>query len=128
MTDHARQQLTEIRSRDELRALAHELKHARHRAGMTQQQVAARMGTAQSNIARLESGRHVPTIRQIQEFARATNTMLSIHLTDLPMKGTSVPRSRQKSFDVLDTILSRRRLIRTGAAASAVAAIGAISA
>ncbi|CAM3824526.1 helix-turn-helix domain-containing protein [Roseateles saccharophilus] len=39
---------------------ARELVVARARAGLTQEQVAERMGTTQSTVARLESGRRPP--------------------------------------------------------------------
>ena len=38
---------------------------------MSQAQVAERMGTTQSTVARLESGRHPPSLRTVQRFAQA---------------------------------------------------------
>lgn len=52
-------------------ALARELIAARTRAGLSQDQVAERMGTTQSVIARLESGKQPPSMRTIRRFARA---------------------------------------------------------
>jgi DNA-binding XRE family transcriptional regulator len=51
--------------------LARELIAARTRAGLTQAQVAGRMGTTQSVVARLESGR-LPSLRTLLRYARAT--------------------------------------------------------
>jgi predicted transcriptional regulator len=51
--------------------VARELIAARSRAGLTQGQVAARMGTTQSVIARLESGRRAPSLRTVQRYAHA---------------------------------------------------------
>jgi transcriptional regulator with XRE-family HTH domain len=44
---------------------------ARARAGLSQAEVAARMGTTQSVIARLESGKRLPSLRTVERFARA---------------------------------------------------------
>ena len=51
---------------------------ARTRAGLTQEELAARMETSQSAIARLESGRAKPSARTRERFARATGTRLHI--------------------------------------------------
>jgi predicted transcriptional regulator len=44
---------------------------ARARAGLSQAEVAARMGTTQSVIARLESGRRQPSWQTIRRYAAA---------------------------------------------------------
>ena len=62
---------------DEL-ALASAIAEARGRAGLTQEEVAGRMQTTQSNIARLEAGRTVPSTRTLERFARAVGTRLKI--------------------------------------------------
>ena len=49
--------------------LARELIAARTQAGLTQGEVAARMGTTQSVVARIESGRGTPSMRTGQRFA-----------------------------------------------------------
>ena len=59
-------------------ALANTLIEARTRADLTQEQVAAAMGTKQEAIARLESGRHMPSTRTLERFAEATGTELRI--------------------------------------------------
>lgn len=50
---------------------ARELIAARSLAGLTQSEVAQRMGTTQSVIARLESGKQAPSLRTVQRYARA---------------------------------------------------------
>ena len=55
-------------------SLAGELIAARVRAGLTQTQLAQRMGTTQSAIARLESGARLPSVRTILRFAKATDS------------------------------------------------------
>lgn len=61
-------------------AVARELIQARNRAGLSQAQVAKRMGTTQSAIARLESGRRSPSMRTLARFAEATGTRAEIRL------------------------------------------------
>ena len=51
--------------------IARALIAARARAGLTQAQVAARMGTTPSVVPRLESGR-LPSIRTLERYAKAT--------------------------------------------------------
>jgi ribosome-binding protein aMBF1 (putative translation factor) len=59
-------------------ALASALIKARGDADMTQEQVAAAMGTTQAVVARLESGRVLPSTRTLERFAKATRTRLRI--------------------------------------------------
>ncbi len=59
-------------------ALAAALIEARSKADMTQAEVAEAMGTTQAVVARLESGRNMPSTRTLQRFASATNTRLRI--------------------------------------------------
>ncbi len=51
--------------------MARELIAARSRAGLTQNDVAQRMGTTQSVVARLEGGKGVPSMRTVQRYAQA---------------------------------------------------------
>ena len=60
--------------------LARELIAARIRAGLTQAEVADRMGTTQSVIARLESGSQMPSVNTLLKFARATRSRPIIKL------------------------------------------------
>lgn len=59
-------------------AVASALIQARSSAAMTQQEVAEAMGTTQAVIARLESGRSMPSTRTLARFAEATRTRLRI--------------------------------------------------
>jgi DNA-binding XRE family transcriptional regulator len=54
--------------------LARELIAARVRAGLTQAELAQRMGTTQSAIARLESGARLPSVKTLLRFAKATKS------------------------------------------------------
>lgn len=58
---------------------------ARARAGLSQAELAKRMKTTQSAIARLESGRAKPSTRTLQRFAEATGHRLKISFE--PVKG-----------------------------------------
>jgi ribosome-binding protein aMBF1 (putative translation factor) len=58
--------------------LAAALIKARGNADMTQEDVAVAMGTTQAVIARLESGRTMPSTRTLQRYAKATGTRLRI--------------------------------------------------
>ncbi len=51
---------------------------ARTHAGLTQEELAARMGTTQSVIARLEGGRSKPSTTTLEKLAKATGTRLKI--------------------------------------------------
>lgn len=61
-------------------AVARQLIEARTRAGLTQQELADRMGTTQPVIARLESGRQKPTTKTLERFAKATGSKVEIRL------------------------------------------------
>ena len=61
-------------------ALVHALIKARTRAGLTQQQVAERMGTTQSSVARMESGSGFPSLTSIKKYAEATDSKIDINL------------------------------------------------
>jgi len=61
-------------------AIARELIAARVRAGLTQDEIAKRMDTTQSSIARLESGRTLPSMRTLARYATATGSRAVIKL------------------------------------------------
>jgi len=61
-------------------ALAAQLIEARARAGLTQAELAERMGTSQSAVARLESGKTLPSVATLEKLAAATGSRLRIAL------------------------------------------------
>ncbi len=63
--------------------LARELIAARMKAGLTQGDVAARMGTTQSVVARIESGRGTPSMRTVQRFASAVGARAVVRMEPL---------------------------------------------
>lgn len=60
--------------------LARELIAARARAGLTQEQLADKMQTTQSTIARMESGRSLPSLRTLARYAEATGSRAVVRL------------------------------------------------
>jgi transcriptional regulator with XRE-family HTH domain len=50
----------------------------RNRAGLTQEDLARKMGTTQPVVARLESGRSKPSMRTLERLADATDSRLLI--------------------------------------------------
>ena len=60
--------------------LARELIAARTKAKLTQKQLAQKMKTSQSAIARLESGESNPSISLLKRYADATGTQLKVEL------------------------------------------------
>lgn len=61
-------------------ALASQLIEARKKAQLTQDEVAKRMGTTQSVVARLESGRPMPSLRSLKRYAQAVNSKVEIRV------------------------------------------------
>lgn len=70
--------VAEYNALDEEFLLADTLISARASAGLTQEQLAAEMGTTQAVVARLESGKVLPSTRTLQRFAKATGSKLRI--------------------------------------------------
>jgi ribosome-binding protein aMBF1 (putative translation factor) len=58
--------------------LASAVMDVRGRAGLTQQELARKMGTTQPVVARLESGRTRPSMRTLERLAEATGSRLVI--------------------------------------------------
>ncbi len=61
-------------------AVIGEMVEARQAAGLTQAEIALRMGTSQSVIARLENARHMPTIDMMTRYAAAIGRRVSVRL------------------------------------------------
>lgn len=76
-----------------------EILKARAAAGLTQADVAARIGTTQSAVARLESasGRHSPSIATLQRYASALGYKLRVRLIKGHGLTTHATRTRAKS-------------------------------
>ena len=64
--------------------MARELIAARNKARLTQGEVAQRMGTTQSVVARLESGKRMPSMRTVQRYAQAIGARAVVRLERVP--------------------------------------------
>jgi DNA-binding XRE family transcriptional regulator len=60
--------------------IAIELIKARLRAKLSQAELAARMGTSQSTVARLESGQVLPSTKTLLRYAEATGCKVEVRL------------------------------------------------
>jgi transcriptional regulator with XRE-family HTH domain len=63
--------------------LASAVTDVRSRAGLTQAELARKMGTTQPVVARLESGRTRPSMRTLERLAEATGSRLLISFEPL---------------------------------------------
>ncbi len=63
-------------------ALASALIEARAKAGLSQAQLAKRMGTTQPFIARMESGRQLPSSTSLLKLAKATGLKLRLSFVE----------------------------------------------
>lgn len=61
-------------------AIAKAVIAARNRAGLTQADLARKMGTTQPVVARMEGGRVQPSLRTLHRLAQATGSKLIIRL------------------------------------------------
>ena len=60
--------------------MARELVAARNKAGLTQSDVAQRMGTTQSAVARMVGGSRLPSIRTVLRYAKAVGCRAVVKL------------------------------------------------
>ena len=74
-------------------ALAKALLSARSHAGLTQSQVARRMKTTQTAVARLEGGRLNPSTRTLARYAKATGHRLVIGFEPVEKKQRRTKRA-----------------------------------
>ena len=75
---------------------------ARMRSGLTQSQIAERMGTSQSAVARLEGGRSNPSMRTLERYAEATGTRVRIWLEPVETDALPVPIKNKTSNQRLE--------------------------
>jgi transcriptional regulator with XRE-family HTH domain len=70
----------EYEALDEEFSIAEVLIEARTKANLNQEQVARRMGTTQSIVARLESGHPLPSLRSLRRYASVVGSKVEIRL------------------------------------------------
>ncbi len=78
-------------------AIAREMIEARARAGLTQDELASRMDTSRTVIARLESGRSLPSTRTLKRFAAATGSRLAISFVPVKEERGRKPRAAARA-------------------------------
>ncbi|MBS3975044.1 MAG: helix-turn-helix transcriptional regulator [Actinobacteria bacterium] len=67
--------------------LVRELLSARTNAGLTQEEVAASMGTTKSAVSRLEgAGKHSPSVSTLKKYAQAVGCDVEIRLVPAPRR------------------------------------------
>lgn len=64
--------------------IGHRIKEAREEAGLTQEQIAPRVGISLSSYCRYEQGVTEPSVKRLQQIATATGKPLSFFFTDVP--------------------------------------------
>ncbi len=78
-----------------------ELLRARRDAGLTQAEVAERMGTQPSVVARLEAGggrqKHSPSIATLQRYAEAVGCRLEIRMVRAPASRAKISNRRSRT-------------------------------
>ena len=89
-------------------AIAREMIEARTRAALTQDELASRMDTSRTVIAKLERGRTLPSTRTLQRFAVATGSRLTISFS--PVKEDEGLKTRDAGV----TIKSKKRVADHG--------------
>lgn len=71
--------------RKEVYDLIREMLMAREKAGLTQDEIAAKMGTTKSAISRMEaSGKHIPSLITLKKYAQAVGCQLVIKFIPEP--------------------------------------------
>ena len=90
-----------------------EILKARAEAGLTQAELAARMGTTQSAVARLETamGKHSPSIGTLKRYASALGYRLQVRLVKEEGLTTVGEMTRSAPVDA-STLLVRARALR----------------
>lgn len=87
------------------------MREARRRAGITQTELAERVGTTQSAIARLERGHTEPSLHRVQELVRACGLDLRIGVDALDDSDWSVARGNLE-LDVDGRVRQHQRALR----------------
>jgi len=99
------------------------VREARRRAGLTQTELAARAGTTQSDIARLESGRRLPTLERVRALAGACGFELALGLRNQDDDWAAVSRNLALSVEARwDKTVAAARFVRTARTALPAAA------
>jgi transcriptional regulator with XRE-family HTH domain len=91
---------------------------ARIAAGLTQRELAVRLGTKQPAIARLESGQHPPRLDTLQQLADALGVSFVVR-PHAPLALEFPPSASRQAAQAADHSRARRRIRRTRTSARA---------
>ena len=86
LQEHIKEQLKNAEFKKEYNELEEEYEisrqiiHARIVAGLTQKELAEKIGTRQSNVSRIENGNYNPSIAILKRIAKATGKKLRVVL------------------------------------------------
>lgn len=85
--DWEREQMKDPEFRAAVQALepAYQIAHLRMQQGLTQKQLARRVGTRQSSISRLESGKSEPSLSFLRRTVEALGAELVIQIREAPV-------------------------------------------
>lgn len=99
------------------------MREARRRSGLSQAELARRVGTTQSAIARLESGAGAPSLERISELVSACGLDLSVRLVEHDDHDWTMARSNlDLSYEErVEQLLNTVRFIESGREAIEVA-------
>jgi transcriptional regulator with XRE-family HTH domain len=75
--------------------LGRKLAGSRMEAGLTQVEVARRMGTTQAAVSRMESGRVLPSLVVLERFAQATGRPIELRIGTRPRTPSRAELSRR---------------------------------
>lgn len=73
--------------------LGERIREAREQLGLTQKELADKVGTSQSAIARAEAGGVIPSLNSLQRYAAALDMRLTIDFEPLDAKSRSSAKS-----------------------------------
>ena len=100
------------------------IREARLQAGLTQQQLAARLGVSQAAVAQLEGARANPTIATLERALRATDHRLELRLlavepsVDISLLREALRMTPAERIATSERLTRDAEQIRTGAARS----------
>ncbi|MEK6631869.1 MAG: helix-turn-helix transcriptional regulator [Nitrospirota bacterium] len=94
--------------------LLDEILKARAEAGLTQVELATRIGTTQSAVARLETsmGKHSPSIGTLRRYASALGYRLQIHLVKEQGRTGLKQKARSSVLGDADAVIAKARGLR----------------
>lgn len=81
--------------------LGKQVARARTQAGLTQEKLASRVRVAQETISRLETGRAIPSLKRLEDIAKAVNVRLADLFTFEPPPPAKPATARDRMLEGL---------------------------